>query len=198
MANRIFSLQIQGVLNASYRDTVLHFQSTGTNDNDTVAAGESLCNGWNTAIRALWLATLPGSYFLVRLQARREVLHPSAETCKYYGVGADPGTRGSTANAQQICPAVFLVPTMGVKSGGRIFWPCIPDGDIVQGVPVAGWQTAVDAVIAALVAGFTNAGITWTLAVFSRKLGTVSNVASHSMSPVVGFQGKRRKPVGAV
>lgn len=198
MANRCFSLNIQGVLQSSYRETVLHFQSTGTNDNDTLAAAESLVNGWHTAIRALWLATLPPSYYLIRLEARRELLHPSAEGRKFYGVGADPGTRGSNATAQQLCPSIFLVPTMGVKSGGKIFWPAIPQGDLVQGSPATAWQTTVDAVLAAQISGFTNAGITWTQCILSRKLGTFSNISSHSYSPVVGFQSKRRKPVGAV
>jgi hypothetical protein len=198
MANRAFQLSVQGILNSSYRETVLHFQSTGTNDNDTLAAAESLCNGWHTAVRALWLATLPPTYFLVRLAARRVQLKPSATGCKYYGIGLDPGTRGADAGPQQTCPSIFLVPTMGVKSGGRIFWPSIPQGDLIQSALAAGWQTAVDAAIAAMVTGFTNAGITWTLCVFSRKLGTISNVASHNYSPVIGYQGRRRKPIGAV
>jgi len=198
MANRAFAISIQGVLQASYRETVLHFQTTGSNDNDTLAATESLVNGWHTAVRALWLATLPPSYFLIRLEARRVGLKPSAEGRRYYGIGTQPGTRGLNGTGQQTCPSIFLVPTMGTKSGGRIYWPTIPQGDLIQSSYVAGWQTAVDAAIAAMVSGFTNAGITWTLCIYSRKLNSISNVASHQYSPVIGFQGKRRKPVGAV
>ncbi len=198
MATRIYELTIQGVLNCSYRETVLHFQSGGTNDNDTVAAGESLCAAFNTSALAQFLATLPGIYSVVRLTARRVGLKPSAGTCRYYGIGVQPGTRGTDGSGQQTCPSVFLVPTMGTKSGGKIFWPSIPQADLVESTPSTAWQTAVSTLLATLVGGITNAGITWTLGIYSRKNNSVSNVASHSMSPVVGFIGKRRKPVGAV
>jgi hypothetical protein len=132
------------------------------------------------------------------LQARRATPKPSAVAHTAYGYGSVTGSRGSNAVGQQTCPSIMLVPTMGVKSGGRIFWPDIPAGDLAQSSYSAGWKTAVDAAIAAMVTGFTNAGITWTLAIFSRKLGSTSNVAGHNYSPVIGFQGRRRKPVGAV
>lgn len=198
MANRVYALNIEGIMAASYRQTVLHFQSTGTNDNDTLAAAESLCAGFNASCMTSFLATLPSQYMVVRLTARRVGLKPSATGCLYYGVGLKPGTRGSDCTAQQLCPSIFLVPTMGTKSGGKIFWPAVPQGDVVQNSPAAGWITVLNTAIAAMVSGFTNAGITWTLGIYSRKLNSVSNVTSHSMSPVLGFQSRRRKPVGAV
>jgi hypothetical protein len=198
VATRTYQLVVEGVQNTSYRACVLHFQSGGTNDNDTLAAAESLCAAWDASAKAQFLATLPPTYNLVRITARRVDLKPSATGCIFYGTGAAPGTRGSDCTGQQTCPSVFLVPTMGTKSGGRIFWPSIPQADIVSSSLAAAWQTVVNTVLATMISGITNAGITWTLGVYSRKLNLVSNVASHSFSPVVGFQGKRRKPVGAV
>lgn len=198
MANRCFQLAISGVNTASYRQTVLHFASTGTNDNDTLAAGESLNAAFDASLKNLWLLTLPATYSLVLLQARRVGLKPSAVAHKSYGVGAVNGTRGSNATGQQTCPSIFLVPTMGVKSGGRIFWPDIPQGDLVTSTYSAGWQTAVNNFLTAALAGITNAGITWTLCIFSRKLSQISSITNHSFSPLIGFQGRRRKPIGAV
>jgi hypothetical protein len=198
MATRTYQLEIQGTLFASYRETVLHFSSPDTNDNDTLAAGESLCSAFNTSALAQFLATLPGNYSVTRLAARRVQLKPSATACRYYGIGTQPGTRGTDGTGQQTCPSIFLVPTMGTKSGGRIFWPTIPQADLVQGAPATAWQTAVNTCLATLIAGITAASMTWTLVVYSRKLGISSNITSHSFSPVVGFIGKRRKPVGAV
>jgi hypothetical protein len=198
VANRCFALTIEGCLFSSYRANVLHFQSTGTNDNDTVAAGESLINGFAGSPLTQYLATLPANYSTTRLTARRVDLKPSATTCKFFGFGTTLGTRGTDGTGQQTAPSVFLVPTMGTKSGGKIFWPTIPQADLVNNIPATAWQTLVNTFIASLISGFTNAGITWTLAVYSRKLNSIANVASHSFSPVVGFQGNRRKPVGAV
>jgi len=196
VANRCFQLSVQGVLLNSYREITTHFASTGTNDNDTVAAGDSLIAGWNTTIKTLFLATLPSSYMLQRLEARRVDLKPSFVSHKFYNTGTAAGSRGSDATGQQICPSAFLVPTMGVKSGGKIFWPAIPQSDVVQNSLVGAWVTAADAAIAAMITGFTNSGITWTMCVYSRKLNTIANIASHHWSPLIGFQSRRRKPVG--
>lgn len=197
MANRTFQLTLEGVLQGSYRSTVLHFQSSGTNDNDTVAAGESLLSAFDSAAKTQFLATLPAAYNLVRMTARRVSLLPSAGTCKYYGIGIVAGTRGTDGTGQQTCPSIFLVPTMGVKSGGKIFWPSIPQADLVQNSPSTAWQTAVDTLLATLIAGITAASMTWNLVVYSRALNSSASIVSHSYSPVVGFISKRRKPVGA-
>jgi hypothetical protein len=198
LANRCYQLSLEGCLSASYRQTILHFQSGGTNDNDTVAAGESLLAAFDASAKAQFLGTLPTSYSLVRMTARRVALLPSAGTCKYYGFAAQTGTRSGTAAGQQTSPSLFLVPTMGTKSGGRIFWPGILQSDLSQSDPGSSFMSAVNTFIGTLMTGITNAGMTWTLCVYSRKLQTFSNIASHSMSPVVGFIGRRRKPVGAV
>jgi len=196
MANRCYSLTIEGLVLATYRANVLHFQSTGTNDNDTLAAAESLVSAWNTSIKALWLATLPAEYSFFRLSARRVDLKPSAVGTLYFGKETQTGTRGTDCTAQQTCPTIFLVPTMGAFSGGKIFWPCIPQNDLVSSLPSTGWQTAVDACIAAMVSGITASSITWTLAVYSKKHNTISSVVSHSYSPFVGFLLKRRATSG--
>jgi hypothetical protein len=194
MANRIYSLRLEAFLQNSYIETVLHFQSTGTADNDTLAAAESLCNGWNTSIKSLWLATLPSAYFVYRLSSRRVDLKPSATGHKYLLQGTAVGTRGTDATALQTCPSVFLIPTMGTSTGGKIFWPAIPQGDLVDSVSSVSWQTVVDSCIAAMISGFTNSGITWTLCIYSRKHNTASNVVGHTYSPFVGFQVGRRGP----
>lgn len=198
MANRCYQLSVEGVLSASYRANILHFQSAGTVDTDTLAGAESLVNAFDASLKTKWLATLPATYSLVTLQARRVDLKPSATGYKTYGFGGAPGTRGSNGTGQQTCPSIFLIPTMGVKSGGRIFWPSIPDGDLVTSSYSAGWQTAVNSWFTTALAGITSGGITWTLCVYSRKLNLISSIASHTFSPVVGFQGRRRKPAGAV
>lgn len=192
MANRCYALTIQGMLLDQYRENVLHFQSTGTADNDTLAAGESLNSGFFSSILGLWLDTLPSSYYVQRTTARRVDLKPSATAHKYYAVGSRPGTRGTDGTAQQTSPSIFLIPTMGTFSGGKIFWPTIPQGDLTNSVAASAWQTAVNTCIAAMVSGFTNSGITWTLAIFSRKHHTISNVVGHTFSPLVGFQVGRR------
>lgn len=198
MATEVYQLGVEGIVGTSYVECVLHFQGVGVSSGDTLAAGESLNLGFDASLRALWLATLPPNYLLTRLCSRRVSAVPSATAVESEVAGGYTGTRGTQSTGLQTCPSVFLVPTMGTKSGGKIFWPAIPQGDLNDSSYAAGWKTAVDAFIAAAVAGFTQAGITWTLCIWSRKHGSASTVAGHNFSPVIGFQGKRRKPAGAV
>jgi len=198
VATETYELDIDGTLNLSYRSTTLHFSGVGVSSGDTLAAGESLNAGFQANLETLFLATLPGTYYLMQYRARRVTPKPSAVALIQYAPAAQYGTRGPQATSQQCCPSIFLVPTMGTKSGGKIFWPAISQGDLVDSAYAAGFKTAVDAFIAAAVAGFTQSGITWTLAIYSRKLATTSTVAGHNFIPVIGFQSKRRKPYGAL
>jgi len=198
MATETYELAIEGTVVASYRQTLLHFTGVGVASVDTVAAGESLIAGFIANCEVSFLLTLPQAYSINAYRARRATPKPSFVSHQEFGVGVKQGTRGSDAVGQQTCPSIFLVPTMGTKSGGRIFWPSIPAGDVQQSSYVAAWQTAVNTALTAMTTGFTNAGITWTLAIFSRKLLTASTVAGHNFSPLIGFQAKRRSPIGAV
>src|SRR5215471_14675486 len=125
MSNTIHQLSIDGVDIASYRSTVLYFLATGANDNDTLSSTEALVNGWVASLQNLWLGTLPSSYNITQLRARRSAFKPSYVAHKKYNVGNLPGTRSGSSTSQQLNPVLFLVPTMGTKSGGKIFWPSI-------------------------------------------------------------------------
>src|SRR6478736_2267922 len=135
MATETYELRIQGTLSASYREVVQHFSGNGVSATDTLAAAESLVAGWIAAAQTAFLLTLPATYSLNRLVARRATPKPSAQGITTYGSFSTVGTRGSNANQQQMCPSIFLVPQMGTKSGGKIFWPAVPAGDMVQSIP---------------------------------------------------------------
>lgn len=198
MATETYQLTIEGVDQASYRSTNLHFKGVGAATGDTVAGAESLIAGFIAAAETAWLNTLPASYTLMLYSARRVNPPSSATRTTAFGYGSKQGNRGSNAIGQQTCPSVFLVPTMGVKSGGKIFWPAIAAGDIAQSTYNAAWVTAVNTWMGIVRTGFTNAGITWTLAIYSRKTASASDVANFSFSPLIGFISRRRRPAGAV
>lgn len=197
MATETYELDIDGVDVASYRSTTLHFSGVGVASGDTLAAGESLIAGFIASLETIFLSGLPTSYNLMKYRARRATPKPSAVAHTSYEVGDRTGSRPLETVAEQTCPVIFLVPTMGTKSGGKIFWPCMAKADLVNNVPGAAWKTAVNSFITAAKAGFSSGGITWTLGIFSRKHRTTSTVALWNYSPVLGFQSKRRKPVGA-
>ncbi len=196
MANETFELRIQGMHVNEYTENVLHFQSNGTDPNDTLVSGINLLDGWIANMQTLWLAMLPATYFLQGYAARRATPKPSSVAKAQFGAAAVPGTRGSTGESNQLCPEIFLVPSAGTKSGGKIFLPCVAQGDISGNVKVAGYNTAILNFISALISGFTQSGITWASVVYSRKLHTTSTTINAHTTPLVGYQKVRRSPTG--
>jgi hypothetical protein len=197
MASELYELSVQGDHNGQALENVMLYQGDNLTANETWPNGRDLVNSWIANIKAKWLATLPASYSLSRLAARRVTPKVSAVYHNQFQAFIEVGTFGSTAQSFQLCPTVFLVPPMGVKSGGKIFMPAIDTTAINGNVYTAPYITAINALMAAMTANFGTGAITWQQAIFSRKLSIHSLVQAWTLSTRVGFQSRRRKPVGS-
>lgn len=195
MAIEIYELVIEGRLAGEQRENVLHFQGTGTNPADTQLTGVSLVTTWVTTFEPLFLACLPASYSLELLSARRATPKPSTVVKEQNQFNDVVGTRGTNATTQQISPSIFLVPPIGTKSGGKIFMPGAPQGDVATNQFTAGYITAINAFVSALQTGGTSSGMTWIGFIYSRKLKSGVPIASFHLSPLIGIQNRRRTPV---
>lgn len=195
MATETYELRVSGYNNLEWNECVLNFQSTDVVANDTLENAENLCTSWDTAIKGLWLGCLPNTYALNRLAARRVVPKVSAVGHRQYDLGTQTGTLGADASTEQLCPCIFTIPPMGTKSGGKIFMPCVGQGEIQNNQYTAGYVTAINALMAAQITLFGVSGVHWRLVIHSRKVGSVVNVLAWQLSPLIGFQGKRRLPI---
>ncbi len=197
MATENYLLSIQGSIAGQFNECVLCFQSAGLSSVDTLGEGGDLINSFIAHAQAKWLAMLPGSYNLDLLSARRAFPKPSANAMVQNQAFSVTGTRGASATTYNCCPSIFLIPQMGVKSGGRVFLPGVAQGDIINNAYLAAYRTAIDTFFIQCIAGLAGSGTNWQLAVFSRKTASASLVASYGPSTRIGFQGRRRKPVGS-
>lgn len=184
-------------MEGQYRENVMYFQILGATNDTAFANSNALAVFIATNLKPLFLAVNSSDYFLDAIFVRR--LQPS--TGQYAAVDYAPfsqvGTRGTGAVSEQLCPCVTLIPPMGTKSAGKIFLPSIDKADCNLNVFQAGYITAVDTLINALVAGGSVAGGTCNLVIYSRKLRTYSQVNAHHLSPVLGYQRRRSHPVGS-
>lgn len=197
MATENYLLSIQGSVQGQYNECVLCFQSNGLSSSDTLDSAGDLVNAFNTHGLALWLAMMPNSYYMDVLSARRAFPKPSATAFIQAQAFTALGTRGGTSTAYNLCPSVFLVPPMGVKTGGRVFLPAVAQADIVNNQYIGAYITAVDNFFGAAVSGFAGSGTNWHLAVYSRKNVSASLAQSWALSPRLGFQSRRRRPTGS-
>lgn len=198
MATENYLLSVQGVTQNGYNECVMCFQSAGLSSTDTLDAGQDLITAFNGHALALWLQCLPSSYQVIALTARRAFPKPSGVAVRGYDFGTQTGSSGPNATSVSLCPTIFLVPPMGTKSGGRVFMPAVAGGDYVNNSPSAGYITNIGLAFGAMITGLAGSGTNWKLAIFSRKNVSASLALTFGISSAIGFQGRRRKPVGGV
>lgn len=198
MATENYLLSVQGVSQASYLESVLCFQSAGLSSTDTLDAGADLISAFIGHGLAFWLNCCADTYNCTALTARRAFPTPSATAVRQFQFGAQTGGLGTSGVGLNLCPSIFLVPPMGVKSGGRVFMPPAAASEIVNNSYSAGYITAINTFFAACISGLAGSGTNWKLAIYSRKTASASLALAFTPSARIGFQGRRRQPVGGV
>lgn len=197
MAIGLYRVDFRGNLVGQFRENVFHLRldpEPAANPFDTANA---IALALNTTFKPLWLAMLPSDYALDAMLVRR--LGPTGGPYAIidYQSGVAIGTRDTDTAGQQLCPCVTLIPPMGVKSAGRFFLPAVGKTQIQMNVYTAGYRTAVSNFFTPLIAGFSVSGGTATLAIFSRKTNTSSTAVTFNLSPALGYQRKRARPIGS-
>ncbi len=196
MATELYELTVQGIHAGQYVENVLHFEGDNLTANDTWTNAGDLVASFAANILGTWLSALPPTYQVTRLAARRAVGKPSVVRRIQYQAGSQVGTLGTEASTLGLCPCVFLIPPIGIKSGGKVFMPCVPESQIIGNAYQSGYVTILQNLFNLMQANFGTGSITWQQAILSRKNNTFSLAISYRFSPVIGFQGKRRKAVG--
>lgn len=196
MANATYLLSIIGTCGGEFCENVMAFQGDLADGSNTYAESQDLVEAFQNAEEVPWLACLPATYQLRRYEAR--IAEPAKNSNRYHRDRTPDnkiGTAGSAAQSDNLCPSISLIPPMGIKSAGRVFMPSIDKTSIANNQYTSGYIADLHNVFDDMIAGFTASTITWKLAIFSRKTGTSSRAQATVISPAIGFQGKRRKPL---
>lgn len=193
MAVDFYQLRIQGLHETEYNECVMHFRGTNLTAADYLANAADLASAWFSEVGSAWLDMLPNTYQLLRLTAKKASVGGGGETSLQFDFGSTTGAVAGAAAAQQLCPAILLIPAMGVKSAGKFFLPAIAESQIQANVANATWLSNLDTLVDLMTAGFTASSITWDLVVHSRKNTTFNEILDYSVSPIVGFQRRRQR-----
>jgi len=193
MATDYYQLRVKGLHTGQYNECVMYFRGTNLTAADYMQNADDLVDTWNDGWRDMWLELFPTTYQLLRVEAKKASSGGGGMSAGQYDFDAYPGTVAGSAASQQLCPAISLIPGMGVKSAGKIFLPCIAESQIQANVPNSTWLTNVDTLLVSLIAGITFASITWDLVIYSRTTSSFNAVADYSTSPIIGFQRRRQR-----
>jgi hypothetical protein len=196
VATELYELTVRGSVAGSFNESVMHFIGDNLTANATMANGEDLINSWETNIGTLWVPLFPTSYQIDMLSARRVVPIGSNVPFSQLQKGQTPGTAPGNCCGLNLCPTVFLIPPMGIKSGGKVFMPCISTARVGSNAYAGIYKTQIDTLFNAMATNFGTSAITWVQGIYSRKNLSYSHVMSHVLSARFGFQSRRRKPVG--
>jgi len=197
MAIGLYRTEWKGSLSGQYRENVIYYRlnpDPGGNGFDTAV---QLITALNATFKPLWLGMLPPDYWLSAIFARQVGPLPSSYASVDYEEFTQAGTLGDGAVAEQLCPCVTLIPPMGVKSAGKVFLPAVGKDQIQMNAPIAGYLTAIAAFFDPSIAGFSVAGGTASIAIYSRKLNISNEVSTYNLSPVIGYQRRRARPIGS-
>lgn len=197
MAIGLYRSEWKGNLGGQFRENVIYWRlnpDPGGNGFDTA---NDLVTALNSTFKSLWLGMLPPDYTLDAIMVRQAGPLTASYASVDYAPVTEVGALGGGSTAQQLCPCVTLIPPMGVKSAGRVFLPAVANTMMNLNVPAPAYLTAIGAFFNPAIAGFSVSGGTASIAIYSRKLNTSSEVSTFNLSPVIGYQRRRARPIGA-
>ena len=195
MAEELYRFTIAGHHTSEYWENDLYFLGENLTAGDVIHNAKDLIAAWLNSPHASYLDLLPSSVEVDRLSAIRAVPANGIAIVSQFQLGSNPGTVAGGASSWQLCPIIRLIPPLGVKSAGRFFLPAVAESDIANNVLGSGWVTRANALMNTLVGGFDNGtGITWTQAIYSRKLSQYHKAVSFDSSPIIGWQTRRTRP----
>lgn len=195
MAEELYRLTISGHHTSEYFENDLYFLGENLTGGDVIANAKDLLNAYIASPHQSYKDLLPVSVIIDRLTAIRHVPANGIAITEQFQLGDEAGTVPGGASSWQLCPVIRLIPPLGVKSAGRFFLPAVAESDIANNVLGSGWVTRANALMNTLVGGFDNGtGITWTQAIYSRKLNQYHKAVSFDSSPIIGWQTRRTRP----
>jgi len=194
MATELYVLEIHGTHTSEYWQNNLYFEGDNLSAGDVIVNARDLISNWLNNAETPWLDMLPESVAMERLVARRVDVAGGISIVHQYIYNNTVGNEGGTASAQQLCPVVRLIPPLGVKSAGRFFLPAIAETHIANNTPTAPWVGNLAILMNIMIGGMSDGAITWTQAIYSRKLNQYHKAMDFDTSPIIGWQSRRRKP----
>lgn len=196
MATALFQLTIKGRAEKDYNEVVLHFEADGTLTASKLDLADILVTRFIAAVLPDWLACFPNEYQCEGLVAKQVSGTGGPQSVTIFQDGDEVGTGAGDFCGNQVCPVIRLIPTLGTQTGGRIFLPCVSYDALVSNAYQAGYLADVTSLMNILLNDIGTGAIEWWLSIYSRKNDSSSRVSGWSLSPAIGFQRRRARPLG--
>lgn len=198
MPEEAYEHVITGHLSGQFVQTVLHSVIENTSSTNPYAVAEMLNDlfiGENELL-SVFLDALPANYVGSSIRTRRvgPTGGPTAiALASLWDVSV--GQRVGDIQSQQVNPLLILIPVDEPAKTGRIFMPGASEADIDEGQIQSGLVAKMNDLGTYLDAGWTVAAGTGKGGVYRRATKTVDPLGYFRVSPLIGTQRRRLKPI---
>ena len=200
MAAEIYELVVSGTLAGQFVQSVFHLGADNTGDEPPYDVAEAILtdlNGMGVFID-VWCALHPTAYLVTSMRCRRIKAAGGPTAIMLPGaMAASAGNRTGPISSAAVNPVIVWLTTINPAKPGRTFVVGISETDIDAMVYTAGWLTAADNLITAVMTPMTLSlgSIACSFGIYRRLLLQCNDISNGRVSPVVGTQRRRLHPV---
>lgn len=198
MAIEVYEVVISGTLAGQFVQNVIHVATDDGNYGNPFEGAIEVANGLNAVSGFVyeWCNALPVQYSITSLRVRR-VLPTGGPT---YIVLANSllekdGQRSGNISSAQVNPVLVWITTPRPNRPGRTFLPGVSETDIDAMTYTSGLIGAFNALIGVMTSSITVGTGTGDFVIYRRNLNTADDITYGRISPLVGTQRRRLKPV---
>lgn len=200
MPAEAYELTLSGILAGQFVQNVLHVNVDNTTSANPYTVAEKLLETLNGTVDFYedWCLATPVDYRITSARARR-VLATGGPTAVMLAtaMGASEGQRAGSIQAAQVNPVLVFLTTIRPNRPGRVFIPGLSENDCDDMTYESGLITAFNTLITTIVTGFTLDTLAFAanFAILRRSLSASDDISAGRISPLIGTQRRRLRPV---
>lgn len=200
MSVETYEYTISGTLAGQFVQTVMHFNldNTAATAPFPMALAIIAKSNASAGFLAKWCDSLPNDYSITTVRCR-QLLPAGGPTALYLASQLlyNNGTRGAASATSSIAPLIIWITNLRPSKTGRTFLPGVASIDISENQLSGGIVTAMEAFAAMFRDGFTTTTPAYLTqgSILRRSLHTADDISQFRVSPVIGNQRRRQKPI---
>lgn len=193
-----YECTLSGTLAGQFVQTVLNVALNNTLPDPPYDAAVAIADQFIAANEFVTKFTncLPVDYNCTSIRVRRVSAGGGPTAIRLQGaMDQSEGQRTGNISSAQVCPLIIIIPTTAPSKTGRIFMPGVSEDDIDQMALTPGLIGELEALISYMNAGTSTAAGVVVFGVLRRALALVDPWSAGYISPLIGTQRRRLRPV---
>lgn len=198
MAIEVYEVVVSGTLAGQFVQNVIHVATDDGNYGNPFEGAMEVADGLNevSGFMQMWCFALPEQYSATSMRVRRVLPEGGPTYIRLANALSDKdGQRTGNISSAQVNPVLVWITTPRPNRPGRTFLPGVSETDIDAMTYTSGLIGAFNALIGVMTSSITVGTGTGDFVIYRRNLNTADDITYGRISPLVGTQRRRLKPV---